>query len=138
MSHWKCPVCGDNKYQSLESSLFSCIGCSVIFSDPDKFNTAKGPEDRPFYDAMVQELWFKDKLIKQFRVPAPNQICILTAFEEEGWPQKIFDPLPADHQVASRKRQDTLNNLNRRHVTEGLLKFVGDGTGEAIIWKALG
>ena len=32
--------------------------------------------------------------MKQFKVPSPTQESILAAFEEEGWPAAIDDPLP--------------------------------------------
>jgi hypothetical protein len=33
-------------------------------------------------------------VVKEFKLPAPNQETILTAFQEEGWPPRIDDPLP--------------------------------------------
>jgi hypothetical protein len=30
-------------------------------------------------------------------VPAGNQELMLSAFQEEGWPEHIHDPLPGNH-----------------------------------------
>jgi hypothetical protein len=49
---------------------------------------------RPRWDKHLRELWLGPHLIKWFRVPAPDQERILDAFEEEGWPASIDDPLP--------------------------------------------
>ena len=48
----------------------------------------------PVWDCDRQELRWGGTLIKQFKVPSPNQETILAAFEEEHWPPRIDDPLP--------------------------------------------
>ena len=77
-------------------------------------------------------------VVKQFKLPAPNQETILAAFEEEDWPPRIDDPLPPKSNLAGKNRlHDTIKCLNRNH-RKRLLRFNGDGTGEGVLWAALG
>jgi hypothetical protein len=89
----------------------------------------------PHWDRDRQELRFGDILVKQFKVPAPNQEIILSSFEEEGWPARIDDPLPPQpNQDSKRRLHDTINALNRSH-RQPLIRFLGDGSGEGIRWE---
>ncbi|MCA9067957.1 MAG: hypothetical protein KDA84_03490, partial [Planctomycetaceae bacterium] len=67
--------------------------------------------------------------------PAINQETVLTAFEEEGWPARIDDPLPPHGNVNPRRRlHDTIKHLNKsQHIH--LILFRGDGTGKGVIWE---
>lgn len=86
----------------------------------------------PHWDAALRTLFVGDQVAKRFKQPAPNQIPILQAFEEEQWSSRIDDPLPG----AQRERlNDTISELNKNHETPSLIRFHGDGTGEGIIWK---
>ena len=75
--------------------------------------------------------------MKQYRVPAPNQEAVLSAFLEEGWPRRIDDPLPPKGDVAPKTRlHDTIKWLNRNQ-QERLLRFLGDGTGQGVLWELI-
>jgi hypothetical protein len=90
----------------------------------------------PRWAVRTRELWFTDKLVKRFRVPSPNQARVLAAFEEEGWPSSIDDPLPpCPEQNPKRRLHDTIRGLNR-HQKEARIFFAGNGTGDGIIWRA--
>ena len=56
---------------------------------------------------------------------APNQAMILSAFEEEGWPTRIDDPLPR-----GRLRQ-TLKDLQKKF-KNAPLTFRANGTGDQV------
>ena len=58
---------------------------------------------------------------------APNQAMILSTFEEEGWPNRIDDPL-----TPGRLRQ-TLKDLQKKF-KNAPITFRADGTGEGILW----
>jgi hypothetical protein len=92
----------------------------------------------PKWDYERQELRLGARVVKQFKVPAPNQEQILAAFEEEGWPVRIYDPLPPNRdnpeQDPKRRLHDTIGSLNR-HQKNRLIRFVGDGSGEGIRWE---
>ena len=67
----------------------------------------------------------------------PNQELVLRAFEEEGWPPRIADPLPPrTDQDVKRRLHSTICNLNRAHEVV-LIHFEGGGDGESICWRWL-
>lgn len=92
-------------------------------------------EARPRWDSELNELRMDQVLIKRFRWQAVNQATVLCAFEEEGWPERIDDPLSPQPGLDSKNRlHDTIKCLNRGHKIP-LIRFRGDGTGQGIIWE---
>jgi hypothetical protein len=91
----------------------------------------------PTWDRDRKELRCGESVIKRFRWAAVNQETILMAYEEEGWPIRIDDPLPQklNHDPKSRLH-DTIKCLNRNH-EKRLIHFSGDGTGEGVLWRFL-
>lgn len=90
---------------------------------------------KPRWDADTRRLCLGDSLVKQFKCPAENQERIIVAFDEEGWPPRIDDPLPPVAEVNPKKRlHDTINAFNRNQI-EPLIRLKGDGTGEGILWE---
>jgi hypothetical protein len=88
----------------------------------------------PTWDRDRQELRLGVELVKCFKTPAPNQELILAAFQEEGWPVHIYDPLPPHPEQDPRRRlHDTINSLNRNQ-KKPLLRFMGDGSGQGVRW----
>jgi hypothetical protein len=94
--------------------------------------------DTPFWDADLGKLWCSDKLIKAYREEAENQRLVLAAFQEQGWRHRIDDPIPGRRcerpGKARRRLRDTISGLNADHITPGVIRFRGDGTGTAVIW----
>lgn len=91
--------------------------------------------DVPYWDSDFRELWWQDRLIKEFHRPAINQVTILKAFEEEGWPARIDDPLPQSRGIDPKVRlHDTIKSLNRHHF-HSILSFRGDGSGKGVLWR---
>jgi len=91
---------------------------------------------RPRWDSTLRRLCWMGSVVKQFRVPAPNQETILSAFEEEGWPARLDDPLPQTDDVEPKARlREAVKALNRRQ-RHRLLQFEGDGTGQGLLWRA--
>ena len=123
----------------------SRLGLSPSHRQPgdDAANTEPPPREdsalpatgqRPVWDSEQRELRFAGHLIKRFRVPAPNQERILAAFEEEGWPPGIDDPLsPEGEQDPIRRLQATIKSLNRNQL-KLLIRFRGNGNGDRICW----
>jgi len=98
-------------------------------------NRSTGAGFRPHWNSTRRELSLNGKVVKRFRVPAPNQELILSAFEEEGWPEHIDDPLPVRGGVDPHTRlHDAVNRLNR-HQTNRLLRFHGNGNGNGLFWE---
>ena len=91
---------------------------------------------KPKWDIHVRELSFCGNLVKKFKWSAVNQEAVLAAFEEEGWPPWIYDPLKPSTDFDTRRRlHDTIRCLNQRHRLQ-LLSFHGDGTGEGVSWQS--
>lgn len=91
----------------------------------------------PDWDATRRELRYRGQVVKRYRVPAKNQSLVLTAFQEEGWPGYIDDPLRPSHELDSKHRlQVTIKSLNRNQLTP-LIKFHGNGSGLQIYWEAI-
>ncbi len=112
-------------------------------TDPTTFRlcrddkAANGDPAVPHWDCDGRILIFGGKVIKRFARCALNQERVLTAFEEEGWPRRIDDPLPPTSGVGAKIRlHDTIKWLNR-DLEQGMLRFVGDGTGEGVCWESI-
>jgi hypothetical protein len=90
---------------------------------------------RPKWDHQRRQLRVGLDIVKEFKLPSPNQETVLMAFEEEGWPPRIDDPLPPLPQLDPRRRlHDTIKALNRKQ-KQYLIRFMGDGSGEGIRWE---
>ncbi len=106
---------------------------------PHSDGDANGGSERdvPVWDSDLRELRFRGELIKRYRVPAENQEMILSVFQEEGWPSVITDPLPPLVGNNQKHRlQATIKSLNRNQLAR-LVRFYGNGNGEAILWNQL-
>jgi hypothetical protein len=80
-------------------------------------------------------LWVGKLLVKRFRQPAADQEAVLAAFQEEGWPPFIDDPLsPRPGQDAKQRLRKTIENMNRRHKVK-IIRFGGGGTGQTVGWR---
>jgi hypothetical protein len=92
----------------------------------------------PYWDSDRRILWVHGLVVKQFRQSSPNQESVLKAFQEEGWPPAIDDPLP--HRPGSDPKcrlRNTIQSLNS-HQTNRALRFRGDGSGERVLWELTG
>ncbi len=82
-----------------------------------------------------RKLRVNGELVKRFKWPAANQEAVLSAFQEEGWPVRIDDPLPPQPEQDSKRRLgDTIKCLNRKQKSQ-LIHFRGDGTGQGVVWE---
>jgi hypothetical protein len=92
---------------------------------------------KPFWDAPHRELRYNGRLVKRFRVPARNQIAVLDAFQEDGWPEFIDDPIPPEHGIDPKHRLNvTIKSLNRNQLAP-LIRFHGNGSGLQVYWEAV-
>jgi hypothetical protein len=91
----------------------------------------------PKWDAQHRTLIYQQRVVKHFRIHAANQETILAAFQEEGWPLRIDDPLvPLPELDAKRRLSDAIKFLNRNQITP-VIRFRGDGTGQGVRWEVL-
>lgn len=88
----------------------------------------------PTWDESKRELRVGSVVVKRFHKPSPNQELILTAFEEQNWQHRIFDPIPYHPDICPTERlRATIRSLNQRHESP-VIRFHGDGSGQAITW----
>lgn len=131
------PASGRRTFEPVPNLALDVRDCFVIATAG---RVACAPPDRPrpvvpTWDARRGELRWGEAVVKRFRRSAPNQTTILAAFEEEGWPALIDDPLPGDYSVNPKQRlHDTIKCLNR-FMIQRVIHFVGDGSGEGVRWK---
>ncbi len=115
-----------------------CGGDSLIALDQAPANCRVVPSEepaRPTWDQQRRQLRVGAEVVKEFKLPSPNQETVLMAFEEDGWPPRIDDPLPPLSQLEPRRRlHDTIKALNRKQ-KNCLIRFMGDGSGEGVRWE---
>lgn len=101
---------------------------------------AELPSPRPSFVSCEdgrRELRLRYAVVKRYWKPGANQELVLSAFQEQDWPRRIFDPIPPRPDLDSKRRlRDTVARLNRSQL-EPLLRFHGDGTGRAVYWELL-
>jgi hypothetical protein len=69
----------------------------------------------PCWDASRRELRVGSEVVTRFHRPATNQELLLQAFQEDGWPSEIDDPLPPHLGAVPLSRlRETVKSLNRR------------------------
>jgi hypothetical protein len=108
-------------------------GLKIPNIDATDFSDSCGPR----WDAEDRTLYVGSLVVKEYRVRSPNQEAVLAAFEEEGWPHYIDDPLsPAGEQSPKQRLRDTIKCLNANQKNR-ILRFRGDGTGERVRWELL-
>ena len=141
----------DNK-QTVLSSPIADIGMQVAWLDPNIFlvaaqtvklrieqnhvkrESSENPPSRiiPSWKQDRREFWYNGKCLKAYKQKAQNQTAVLAAFEEEGWPDKIDDPLPGTIHEPKARMRDTIRSLN---YGQKQILFSADGTGEGILWE---
>jgi hypothetical protein len=85
----------------------------------------------------MRMLCLDSRVVKHYRVPAPNQEAVLSAFQEHAWARAIDDPLRPNFEICAGVRlRDTVRRLNANQVNH-LLRFYGDGTGSRVLWEAI-
>ncbi len=89
----------------------------------------------PRWDRESRVLSVGGWIVKRYRLPSPNQEAVLSAFQQEGWPHRINDPLGFLADLDPKYRlYHTIGRLNQ-HQRQPLLRFYGDGTGEGVCWE---
>ena len=104
-------------------------GSSVEFRLTDGDAATRSASLIPHWDAATRVLRVGERVVKQYRVPAAAQEAILAAFQEEGWPPHLDDPLPPVRDGYPKDRlRDAIRHLNANQKNRRL-RFRGDGTG---------
>jgi hypothetical protein len=132
------PVVSLHLFQHLEIDPIAGTEAAVLDNlhpaNDDPSGTT-GTALKPCWNSRRRELSLDGRVIKRYRVPAPNQEAILSAFEEEGWPEHIDDPLPVRGDIDPPTRlHDVINRLNGCQ-SHRLLRFTGNGNGDGVCWE---
>lgn len=106
-------------------------------ANPRDASADRAVAGEPNWDGERRELRIGSVVIKRFRVPARNQECILSAFQEEAWPIHIDDPLPPVPQIEPKRRLHSAIQCLNRNQKARLLRFHGDGEGLGVRWELL-
>jgi hypothetical protein len=128
-------TCFVAKQANSSGAQFPNFGGQIVIDSSHRFETAETQKLTPFWDDIRHELLLGDLVVKRFKHKSRNQEAILATFQEDGWPYKVYDPLsPIVDCDPKRRLNDTIKGLNH-HQENSLIRFRGDGTGEAVIWE---
>lgn len=88
----------------------------------------------PSWDRDRKSLLYDGQKVRQIRRlnQAKNVVPILDAFEEQGWPIRIDDPLPGGRDP--QRLRETVKSLNRNLQQ---IRFGADGSGEGVCWSKI-
>lgn len=103
-----------------------CCACLSPISD------GAAPADVPSFHVATRQLTFRGVVAKRLRRDAKNLLPALEAFELEGWPEWIADPLPRGEVDVRDRLYNTVKRLNRHFA--GMLCFECDGESSGILW----
>ena len=103
-----------------------------LSSEPAATEGATQP--KPSWKKDEATLFYKGVVIRSIRSIsiAANVVKVLDAFEEEGWPVRIDDPL--DPSKNQQRLHECIKRLNDKLED---IRFSADGTGQGIRWKPL-
>ncbi len=109
---------------------------AIIGAAAQEIGRAMDGDAIPHWDRKLRVLSLGGRIVKQFRVPSANQAAVFDAFQREGWPRRIDDPLDYRAGRDSKYRLHfTINRMNQSQ-QHRLIRFFGDGTGEGVCWEA--
>ena len=96
-----------------------------------------GREARPQYDAGSRELRWQGLVVKRLQRAGCNQQTVLEAFEQQGWPARIDDPLQPDRLTDTKTRlRETVRALNEKQGVGARIRFHSDDGG--VRWETVG
>ncbi len=112
------------------------VGAPTRFVGAPRHAAKQNGKDRvPRWDRERRALLLGELVVKRFRLRSPNQEAVLDAFEEEGWPWRVYDPLsPHANHCAKQRLHWTISRLNRSQ-ENNLIRFFSDGSAEAFCWE---
>lgn len=131
------PASRQRTFRPLRSLTFPSGTCFVL---ADKavgrhLPTATLPIIAPAWDPDARALIFGNHVVKRFKVPAAAQEAVLAAFQLQGWPSFIANPLADERNHKTRQQlHNTINALNRNRLY-ARLRFIGNGSGQTVGWK---
>ena len=92
----------------------------------------------PFYDVDQRILWYAGRLVKRLRQQADVQEIVLRAFQRQGWPRALKNPLPKGSMIPMDARLHAVVRGLMNAQKEARIRFFRNGTGCMICWEAVG
>jgi hypothetical protein len=90
----------------------------------------------PTWNDGLGTLAFKGVMVLTIEKSAKNLRAILNAFERQGWPAWIPNPIKPAFDTDDRQRlADAVYKLNRGTRVTRMISFRRDGQGKGIIWQ---
>lgn len=97
-----------------------------------RIGTRRHRDPKPSWQKGLGILRYRGEIVREVKPDATNVRLILDAFETDGWPDEIFDPLPVTEAKDRRRRAvETLNKDLR------LIRFRSTGHGKRIAWAPI-
>jgi hypothetical protein len=84
----------------------------------------------PSWNKQLGELRYRGAVIREVKPEAENVRAILDAFQEDGWQNEIYDPLPPTEASARRRRAVATLNMDLQQI-----RFYSTGNGRRIAWE---
>jgi hypothetical protein len=97
-----------------------------------RVGTRRHQDLSPSWQKGLGILRYRGEIVREVKEAAKNVRRILDAFEEAGWPDEIFDPLPPTK--AKDRRRRTVETLNK---DLRLIRFRSTGHGKRIAWAPI-
>ena len=88
----------------------------------------------PQWDGDRSRLLMDGKVIRTVSRLAKNVVQILRAFEDDGWPDRIDDPITGPEANQPTRLHEAIRSLNNGLT---MIRFRSDGTGTGIEWKPI-
>ena len=103
-----------------------------ILRELDQPDIPPEASDVPSWNKESRQLMFRGQVVRQVARPtqARNLVAILDAFEEQGWPPRIDDPLPRGRDT--KRLQSAIETFNEKCQ---MIRLHADGTGQGISWS---
>ena len=92
----------------------------------------------PFYDVAQRILWYAGRLVKRLRQQADVQEIVLRAFQRQGWPRALKNPLPKGSTIPMEARLHAVVRRLMNAQKEARIRFFRNGTKCMICWEAVG
>jgi hypothetical protein len=103
-----------------------------VEADASRVGTQRRRDPKPSWHKGLGTLRYRGEIIREVKAAATNVRLILDAFETDGWPDEIFDPLPPAEAKAPRRRAVETINKDLR-----LIRFRSTGNGQRIAWAPI-
>ena len=116
---------------ALATEMMTNLQYDWLLRDLGEHPSSPKSMDHPEWNPDRGELSWKGKVVRRVRPNGFNLILILDAFQQQGWPECIDDPLPGSRDPE--RRREAIRKLNAKLEK---LRFEAVPDGVRIRWKA--